>query len=525
MTKPGKTLDLERVLLLALYTAYAGTFFVQVFFFYPSEERSYLAHFADDAFYYFEIVRHFVESGVSTFDTLTTTNGYHPLWFLLLVLLGIVCNVDSPAFFAAVLSLDFALCLVGSFALRRVLARIYGSTALAQLLAAFYFFTAFRFSAAGMEIALFFGLAPLLLNVYLDEQDSPSVRKAVVFGLLASLVILSRLDSVLLVALLILFVAPVVRRRTHWHGLLVHGIAFGLGGLLLPLYLAQNLWFHGHVLPVSGLAKGMSSEWGLYWPAIEQLFRVRGMWDVIVPAGGAVAVLLAVPAGARISRREFAAAPVLLFALLFFPITAVRSQWHLWPWYYYPIVLALPFALATIASACATAFFRRPDLVSPGVTRVMLFAMCFIFVALGTVRSLARPAERNTIYTASMEIADFAETHPGIYAMGDRAGLVGFLLDQPVLHLEGLVANRQFLSHIARERDLIEVLREYKVQYYIATNPEAKGENCWSFAEPHRPGPRAPRMRGQLCAAPIASLEKGGVVTLIFRIDALEPQR
>ena len=36
--------------------------------------------FQDDAYYYFLVARHLVSSGQSTFDGITLTNGYHPLW-------------------------------------------------------------------------------------------------------------------------------------------------------------------------------------------------------------------------------------------------------------------------------------------------------------------------------------------------------------------------------------------------------------------------------------------------------------
>lgn len=39
----------------------------------------------DDSFYYFQIARNFAEGQFSTFDGITRTNGYHPVWMLLIV--------------------------------------------------------------------------------------------------------------------------------------------------------------------------------------------------------------------------------------------------------------------------------------------------------------------------------------------------------------------------------------------------------------------------------------------------------
>ena len=42
---------------------------------------------SDDAYYYIVVARNFVSTGNMTFDRISTTNGYHPLWFWILVLL------------------------------------------------------------------------------------------------------------------------------------------------------------------------------------------------------------------------------------------------------------------------------------------------------------------------------------------------------------------------------------------------------------------------------------------------------
>ena len=46
-----------------------------------------LSLLSDDAFYYFKIASHIVAGEGSTFDGIARTNGYHPLWMI--VLLGV----------------------------------------------------------------------------------------------------------------------------------------------------------------------------------------------------------------------------------------------------------------------------------------------------------------------------------------------------------------------------------------------------------------------------------------------------
>ena len=48
----------------------------------------------DDAFYYFQIARNILDGKGSTFDGIYPTNGYHPLWML--VLLPIAALIHNP---------------------------------------------------------------------------------------------------------------------------------------------------------------------------------------------------------------------------------------------------------------------------------------------------------------------------------------------------------------------------------------------------------------------------------------------
>lgn len=46
----------------------------------------------DDAFYYFQTGKHILQSGFSSFDGINYTNGYHPLWMLLILPFQLISN-------------------------------------------------------------------------------------------------------------------------------------------------------------------------------------------------------------------------------------------------------------------------------------------------------------------------------------------------------------------------------------------------------------------------------------------------
>jgi len=64
-------------------------------------------------------------------------------------------------------------------------------------------------------------------------------------------------------------------------------------------------------------------------------------------------------------------------------------------------------------------------------------------------------------------LSEWMKKHPGVYAMGDRAGLVSYLSGQKMIQLEGLVMDKNYLENINRQESLNFVLNNYNVDYYI----------------------------------------------------------
>lgn len=86
------------------------------------------------------------------------------------------------------------------------------------------------------------------------------------------------------------------------------------------------------------------------------------------------------------------------------------------------------------------------------------------------VWKLLKPSEAG-INQAGLELREFEREHPGVYAMGDRAGVVGYLLKAPGVQLEGLVMSPVYLARLKTASSIEELLDAYGVDYYVATNP------------------------------------------------------
>jgi len=483
------------------------------------------AFYYDDFYYYAQIARNIRETGLSSFDGFTTTNGYQPLWMALLVTISYFVEVRPGAFFTIVYCVAAFLHVIGTIRLFYLLRSMSPAGAYA-LAAVVYFFFGLLIAASGMETALLFALFPFLAAAWLQFVDGFRWRNGVLLGVLATLLILTRLDAILLVGLLFasagalsFFAGPRSLRRAT-------GLAVAALVCVVPLglYVTWNYLSFGSALPVSAIAKSLHTTRGISWLAVSSLIVPHNLLWLVLPTGTLILVLAALLV--VILDRRYWTAPVWLgFSIFLFPptfyiVTAWRSDWIIPPWYYYPLIFALPFSLLTLqkrwAALTSTSFVHR-----------WIAATAAIVMAFGvTVKSLNGTTQYDEIsFRQAVQMLPFAKAHPGVYAMGNTAGVFGFLLDRPLVQLEGLVSDTRMIGYISRSADLSEVLSTYGVRYYITVDvsPDATPEKgCWSVSEPLESGPSTPKLHGTFCSPPVFDQvsEYRGVARRLLVFDA-----
>lgn len=502
-----------------------------VFIAYEFDGPKWLAHFADDLLYYVVPAQHFVETGRSSFDGITLTNGYHPLWFAVNAALNVVFDPADGIYFAAVLAISSGLCLAGMAGVRRLLRQMAPRVALRETICFLYFAAAFLISRDGMETALVVGLAPWWLLMAGRLWRLPADNVALLgFGFLGSLVLLSRLDTLTLVVPVALALVLNWWRNSDGVEAMRRALVAASGAFLVPLYLVSNQMVFGTWLPVSGMSKGLLTEPGFAFWVVDQLFLHglrTGETFPLVPAVGTVAALALLARPAIRARVHPVLIASLVFPVLFYAITAARSDWPMWSWYFFPVVIALPATMVVLAMAWPLGRFTASWRTRLDVGCVLLVLAIHIPERLRQAEAL--PPAMDSLFLAPYDLEAFARYNPGVYAMGDRAGKVGLLfsqLDRPLIQLEGLAADRAMVESIAAQTDLLDVLQRYGVDYYIATDLSEGEDGCWQASEPaNLPGNRVPRMRTLFCDAPVLNLTHSGadgtLSTQIFQVPAV----
>ncbi|MGH8230866.1 MAG: hypothetical protein ACRESY_03500, partial [Steroidobacteraceae bacterium] len=149
----------------------------------------------DDAFYYFTAARNLAAGHGLTVDGIHPTNGFHPLWLLLLVAVYLA-QLPLDTSVRVILLLQAALLATGAIVLYRSHRLMFSArTALASTVLFLLFVV--PSSVAGMESALLVMLLVLLYRAGAALYRHPEQgRAALLVGVLLGLTLLTRLDLV-----------------------------------------------------------------------------------------------------------------------------------------------------------------------------------------------------------------------------------------------------------------------------------------------------------------------------------------
>jgi hypothetical protein len=473
---------------------------------------TWLVFVQDDCFYYLKVAQNLATGHGSTFNGIFATNGYHPLWLLLLT--GVCLIFGQSAFFPFIALTVFVSILATYFAARAILKQTGVApltvNALAALVAAFsmpMFFT-------GMEVLLTIPLGLYFVSLCLSaDPGRHRFWHALGLGSVISAMVLSRLDSALLVVLLLAALLLSRRLRSQIRQQHVLGIALGL--IPLALYVASNQVFFHTWMPVSGMAKQM--RWHHY-PS-------RQVWHsfLIGPVrhyGSLLPIVLAFPLFFRQFRQMSDKERVVYSAVLLWPFTYILllsclSDWMLWMWYFYPFRIVLCIALVLI--------FRERH-VNRLAWKPVIMGLLISIAAMKLFTARWTPGDMPEMVEIGRRVTAFSLTHPGTYAMGDRAGSVGFLMPYPLVQTEGLVMDRSYLESVRREGSLRSELLARGVRYYIATE-DGPLQKCFHASEPSQAGPDSPHLRDIFCEAPLANFEQGGMTTAIYDLLPIGVQK
>ena len=480
---------------------------------------------ADDFYYYLIPARSFVETGVTSFDGITETNGYHPLWMAVIVSLVGLSGSNFTLFWILLFLLLAALSITTFIQLRSFSELLFGQHWWVSTVVLGAHCYGLAFYLCGMESSIVLPLSVAFFHrfwVVLKKNVPPQTSQVFLLAFIASLAILARLDIgpfVLLPMLLFLW-----RSRLDHKRLVLLSISIFLGLTPVLLYFIYNHLHFGHIIPVSGLAKGLHrADFIFSGHMIQDLARSKR----VVGYGAFVLLSVIILVWMVFRRRPISMRWIMVYIGFLIPagsilIAGFRSDWILWIWHLYWTVPSFVMIGCIVFTVTTEAVTGRNHLntfmqwISPAVISIAFV----VFPEMMLGRSVIQP-DYLGIESTALRLREFSRAKGGRYAMGDRAGLTASIIERPVTQLEGLMADIHLLTCISAEKDLQVVLREYDVDYLIVSRSRpfnsSRESRTIEIPDPDQSGPMSYRMKTTFQHAPVyVDSSVAGVYTAVF---------
>ncbi|HET9137040.1 MAG TPA: hypothetical protein VFO76_10410, partial [Candidatus Kapabacteria bacterium] len=281
---------------------------------------------SDDAFFYLQVASNIVSGYGSTFSRITPTNGYHPLWQLVVSGIYFVVGNDKAAGLwvtCFVQQLFFLGIIYWLYRLNEFLHLRYWYIGI-PILSVFYLCIGTYASEAHLH-----GLIFLIACYYFFRTILNPLRKTTdwfLVSILFSILFLARLDSIFTIGVFFILAFYVIKTKqsdSKIQPVLVLTLPFAS---FVALYCWYNYSSYGHFLPISGAIKGTFPHFAGYFRSLYPMGYVGGIGTLMALIGA----LRTKQTGRKIIYLTIGAGSTLLMIYVFCFTHHVTG----WAWYY-----------------------------------------------------------------------------------------------------------------------------------------------------------------------------------------------
>lgn len=415
---------------------------------------NYLIHFSlDDAYFYMKIADNISSGFGSTFDQINMTNGYHPLWVLVLsiyfFLIKLIVDVSPEILYRATFVLTVVISFLSLLYIKKMVDLIEFFTQISIDVTIYVLLAVplIYLNIIGFELQLYI----LLLSIYFYLYFLDYFKFEKLFfirSLLISLVVVSRIDFILFLYTFLLFFEVLILRK--------HSVPFKyiLPSLLVPLlvylvYIAYNYSVFGSIMTTSGSVE-MSSEGVVLGKTFEMFLRFPYRLFLI-----GVIVFLAViffikTRNQTLLFHQKIFAIVFISGILFILIQGLFNHGGVKEWYY-------ALSLFGVALLFSTLKFSK----KVNILLKLFLATCFV-VYFSFFRAFYY--EFDDEYEYAKVLNDIVNPYETIFQF-DHSGIISFFSDRKIVNADGLVNSFEYKNYISKY-GMKKYLDENKIDYY-----------------------------------------------------------
>jgi len=420
----------------------------------------FLINFAnDDSFFYLKTAYNFSIGEGSTFDLVNETNGYHPLWFIVLLIYFLVLNLfttfSPELYYRFVIFLDYAICTSILFLIYKICKLIYPLFAFRFVI---LFSTLFLIFVFTRDFGLETHIICLLITIYLllKSIELTSNKNLIIYkSFLLAMLFLARIDFLFsLIPLIIIsdFLttsSPIRKKFLGTSILFVTAIAI--------FYFISNYIFFGNFLNISGAIKSSFPE-SLFLKNISDLTLPGYLTNQFAKIIFSLIVILifVILVLSNKFKNKFNKLDKLLFgicigAVSFLLFNLVFNKHSLKEWY-----VAFPAFVSSILLVRILVLFPRYFYLS-----LIIFFAAFIFYFYLT---RIENSKWDNVYDYAIELKKNTSVDERIFQI-DICGIVGYFSERKVINGDGLINSFEYQKYL-KSNNLGEYFKNKNITYY-----------------------------------------------------------
>ena len=450
------------------------------------------APFTDDFYYYLTTSRNFIELKKITFDQVSLTNGFQPLWFVIITFLNFFI-INDILLNSVIITLIFFLSFLTYLNFKYFLKKNNYNEEDSNFISITICFLSLFFSKNGMEISL---------AIYLFSQSLKYLNKNLfIFCIFGMLTFLARLEFVIFYLIIFcyeLFIKKNIFNKNYIINILIFPS-------FIIIYLLINNAFFQSYFPESGIAKSLTKQLKFNLETFHFLkSQALGMKFIsLMFYLNLVGLLFLFSNKIKIFTKLS-----LITNFLFFLSNSLRSAWPLWTWHFFFLSISTPFIINDFTKAIKINFFNY---------KTIIVSLFFVF-AYSVLLFKNYGVNNDHILNLAIKISDhYKSTDYKRFAMGDMAGKTSYLLNKKLFQLEGLVGGSNIIKNIKNENSLCSLFSEMDIEIYLASKIK-KVNDMYYVAEPSQNSENVKKMKSFILNKPENIFQSGNLKVYAFNV-------
>ncbi|OVE74144.1 hypothetical protein BVX94_01425 [bacterium B17] len=415
----------------------------------------------DDAFYYMNIALNIVNGKGVTFDGINLTNGFHPLWQMMLLPLYWLMPDEKVLTMRIILVVQLIIYLAAILLITRFVRKRYGYIAVFPALAFFFVSLYSNKFVEGMETPVQL-IILISIIIYMSVrwcENSVSIGKDVCLGLMIGLMGLARLETIIFLVPCCFYILwhNCMHKLGFWN-LVIRGCRVGIPAVaMVSPFLIWNMVNFGSFATVSSSLKSsfphlsFSPELILRFSQWAIFVLICILYVLVLGLSKWVSFFKSISGkmtdGYRITILVYSC-----FVIMHFSLILLFSRWELAGWYFGFYILIIPLASGPLLLAVKDVFAKGKlkNVFLPVYSLIIVALFSFaVFMQVFSTRYRLQ-GDSHEFYRPAYFAALWARDNTpktAVFATTD-CGIFGYFSERSVVELDGIVNDYEYQEQL-----------------------------------------------------------------------------